>query len=112
MTKSPTGGPALAAAKFASSDALHALQVQQTHTAQLIRDFARGPLVLQLEKLAAAESAARAAYAGVAALGGTPATVDAPLDRISGKWGAPYVDAIAALTAVRTHEESIEAARS
>jgi hypothetical protein len=110
MTTSTTrGGPELAAAKHAAHQAIHALHHQQLATAHLIRRVALEQLAPQLEQLAAAETAAREAAAAVKSLGGTPAAVDAPADRIAAKWGAPYGEAIAALRHVHEHEAAIQA---
>jgi hypothetical protein len=92
-------------AKIDATDAIHALYIQQTATAQLVKTFALEQLAPQLERLAGAETAAREASARVGAAGGTPPTIDAPIDRINRKWGDVYGSAIAALEAVRQHEQ-------
>src|SRR5690348_3292181 len=103
MTTSTTGEPALAAAKIALPDALHALTIAENDTAQLVRRVVTEQLAPQLERLAVAVSAARQACERLTSAGGIAPTLEAPVDRIAAKWGAPYAGAIAALEAVRTH---------
>jgi hypothetical protein len=84
---------------------IHALTVQQTNTAQLVRRFALEQLAPQLEQLATAEAGAREACTRLTAAGGISPTINAPIDRITAKWGEPYGGAIAALEGVRQHEQ-------